>query len=180
MRGILTKIFGDPNDASIKPFLDVPGDVNALEPEMQALSDEELSGLSVEFRGRSEAGETLDELLPESFAATREVARRKLGQRHYDVQLLGGAVLHSGKIAEMKTGEGKTLTATLAVALNAIAGKGVHVVTVNDYLAKRDAQWMGQVYHALGLTVGVIQHEQAYLYDPAWDRRTSVWPSSAR
>ncbi len=169
MRGLLTKVFGDPNEASIKPFQHVPEDVNELESEMQALSDEELAELGAEFRGRLERGETLDELMPESFAATREVARRKLGQRHYDVQLLGGAVLHAGKIAEMKTGEGKTLTATLAVALNAVSGRGVHVVTVNDYLAKRDAQWMGQVYHALGLGVGVIQHEQAFLYDPEWE-----------
>jgi len=169
MRNLLTRVFGDPNEVPIKPFLHIPGDVNALESEMAALSDEDLAGLADEFRGRLVDGETLDDLLPESFAATREVAKRKLGQRHYDVQLLGGAVLHSGKIAEMKTGEGKTLTATLAVALNAISGRGVHVVTVNDYLAKRDAQWMGQIYHALGFTVGVIQHEQAFRFDPDWE-----------
>ncbi len=106
---------------------------------------------------------------PESFAATREAAHRTLGQRHYDVQLMGGIVLHHGKIAEMKTGEGKTLTATLAVALNAATGRGVHVITVNDYLAKRDTQWMGQVYHALGYSVGCIQHERAFIFDPEWE-----------
>ena len=169
MRGLLIKVFGDPNEASIKEFRPVVEDVNALEPEMEALDDEELKGLTDEFRRRLDEGETLEELLPESFAATREVARRTIGQRHYDVQLLGGAVLHAGKIAEMKTGEGKTLTATLAVALNALTGRGVHVVTVNDYLAKRDTQWMGQIYHALGLTTGCIQHDEAFLYDPAWE-----------
>src|SRR5688572_15200981 len=132
---------------------------------MEKLSDEELRGLSAEFRERFEAGESLDDLLPESFAATREAARRVLGQRHYDVQLIGGVVLHQGKIAEMKTGEGKTQTAILAVALNALTGRGVHVVTVNDYLVKRDTQWMGQVYDALGLTIGCIQHENAFVFD---------------
>jgi preprotein translocase subunit SecA len=144
-------------------------EINDLEPEMQAKSDEELRALSEELRARYEDGEDLDDLLPESFAATREAAQRTLGQRHYDVQLMGGIVLHQGKIAEMKTGEGKTLTATLAVALNALTGRGVHVVTVNDYLAKRDTQWMGQVYHALGLSIGCIQHERAFIYDPTWE-----------
>ena len=168
MRGLLVKVFGDPNEASVKGFEPVIGDVNDLEPEMQVLSDEELRDLSVEFRQRFEQGETIDDLLPESFAATREVARRRIGQRHYDVQLLGGAALHAGKIAEMKTGEGKTLTATLAVALNALNGRGVHVVTVNDYLAKRDTQWMGQIYHGLGLSTACIQHDEAFLFDPEW------------
>ncbi len=169
MRNLLTKIFGDPNEASIKPFQAIVPKVNAFEPDMKAKSDEDLRGFGATFRARLEAGESLDDLLPESFAATREVALRQLGQRHYDVQLIGGAVLHSGKIAEMRTGEGKTLTATLAVALNAFGGRGVHVVTVNDYLAKRDAQWMGQVYHALGLSVATIQHESAFMYDPDWE-----------
>ncbi len=169
MRGLLTKVFGDPNEASIKPYQTVIPDVNELEPEMEALSDEELSGLAVEFRERLAAGETLDDLLPESFAATREAARRTIGQRHYDVQLLGGAALHDGKIAEMKTGEGKTLTATLPVALNAVTGRGVHVVTVNDYLAKRDTRWMGQVYHRLGLSTACIQHGEAFIFDPEWE-----------
>ncbi|MBA3415561.1 MAG: preprotein translocase subunit SecA, partial [Chloroflexia bacterium] len=166
MRKLLYKLFGDPNEASIKPYQGVVPKVNDLEPAMQARSDEELAALAVSFRARIEAGEPLNDLMPDSFAATREVARRRLGQRHYDVQLIGGAVLHAGRIAEMRTGEGKTLTATLAVALNAATGRGVHVVTVNDYLAKRDAQWMGQVYHGLGLSVGVIQHETAFLFDP--------------
>jgi preprotein translocase subunit SecA len=168
MRKILTKLFGDPNEAPLKPFQKVVAQVNALEPQMEALSDLELRELANELRDRLEAGETLDELLPESYAATREAGRRTLGQRHFDVQLLGGAVLHSGKIAEMRTGEGKTLTATLAVALNALNGRGVHVVTVNDYLAKRDTQWMGQVYDALGLSVACIQHESAFIYDASW------------
>ena len=136
------------------------------------------------FRDRLEDGETLDDLLPESFAATREAGRRTLGQRHFDVQLLGGAVLHSGRIAEMRTGEGKTLTATLAVALNALNGRGVHVVTVNDYLAKRDTQWMGQVYDALGLSVACIQHDAAFLYDADWvsedERLARLRPVSRR
>ena len=166
---LIYKIFGDPNEASIKPFQAIVGQVNEFEPTMQAKSDAELRELAAVFRQRWENGETLDALLPESFAATREVARRKLGQRHYDVQLLGGAVLHSGRIAEMKTGEGKTLTATLAVSLNAMTGRGVHVVTTNDYLAKRDTQWMGQVYDGLGLSVGCIQHEEAFRYDPEWE-----------
>jgi preprotein translocase subunit SecA len=165
MRKILTKLFGDPNEAPLKPYQKVVAQVNALEPQMEALSDLELREFANGLRDRLEDGETLDDLLPESFAATREAARRTLGQRHFDVQLLGGAVLHSGKIAEMRTGEGKTLTATLAVALNALNGRGVHVVTVNDYLAKRDTQWMGQVYDALGLSVGCIQHDAAFIYD---------------
>ncbi len=169
MRTLFTKLFGDPNEFSIKSFLPIVDDVNALEDEMRAMSDLDLKLLADEFRERLDAGETLDDIMAESFAATREVARRTIGQRHYDVQLIGGAVLHSGKIAEMKTGEGKTLTATLAVALNALSGRGVHVVTVNDYLAKRDAQWMGQVYFALGLSVASIQHEEAFLYDPDWE-----------
>ncbi|MFT4038227.1 MAG: preprotein translocase subunit SecA, partial [Thermomicrobiales bacterium] len=168
MRKLLTKIFGDPNEASLKPFLKVPDQVLAFEPQMTALSDLELRELSNGYRDRIEDGESLDSLLPESFAATREAGRRTLSQRHFDVQLLGGAVLHSGKIAEMRTGEGKTLTATLPVALNALGGRGVHVVTVNDYLAKRDTQWMGQVYDALGLSVACIQHESAFLYDRDW------------
>src|SRR4051812_7341659 len=125
---------------------------------MQALSDDQLRGKTVEFRERLAKGETLDQLLDEAFAVVREGARRVLGQRHYDVQLVGGMVLHQGGIAEMRTGEGKTLVGTLPVYLNALAGKGVHVITVNDYLAQRDAEWMGQVYRYLGLTVGTIVH----------------------
>jgi preprotein translocase subunit SecA len=168
MRKLLTKLFGDPNEASLKPFLNVPEQVAAHEPYMSSLTDLQLRELTNTLRDRFEDGETLDDLLPESFAATREAGLRALNQRHFDVQLLGGAVLHSGRIAEMRTGEGKTLTATLAVALNALSGRGVHVVTVNDYLAKRDTQWMGQVYDALGLSVACIQHESAFMYDRGW------------
>ncbi len=184
MRKILTKLFGDPNEAPLKPYQKVVAQVNALEPQMEALSDLELRELTNGLRDRLEEGETLEDLLPESFAATREAGRRTLGQRHFDVQLLGGAVLHSGKIAEMRTGEGKTLTATLAVALNALNGRGVHVVTVNDYLAKRDTQWMGQVYDALGLSVACIQHESAFIYDADWvsedERLARLRPISRR
>ena len=132
--------------------------INALEPEYAKLSDEELKGLTAKFRAELAAGKTLDDLLVPAFAAVREASKRALGLRHFDVQMIGGMVLHEGRIAEMKTGEGKTLVATLPVYLNALAGEGVHVVTVNDYLAKRDAGWMGQVYSALGLTTGIIVH----------------------
>ncbi len=160
MLGALARtLFGTANDRIVKGFDKPVAKINALEPEMVKLSDEQLRGKTVEFRERLAKGETLDDLLPEAFATVREAAKRTLGQRHFDVQLKGGMVLHQGKIAEMKTGEGKTLVATLAVYLNALSGKGVHVVTVNDYLARRDAEWMGRVYTFLGLTVGVIVHE---------------------
>src|SRR5204862_919296 len=132
--------------------------VNGFEPNISALSDDELRGQTDIFRQRLANGEKLDDLLPEAFATVREAAIRTLGQRHYDVQLIGGLALHRGEIAEMKTGEGKTLVATLAAYLNALGGKGVHVVTVNDYLAKRDSEWMGRIFRFLGLSVGVIQH----------------------
>ena len=132
--------------------------INVLEPEYINLSDEELRAKTVCFKERLAAGETLNDLLPEAFAAVREASKRTLGQRPFDVQLMGGIVLHEGKIAEMKTGEGKTLVATLPVYLNALTGNGVHVITVNDYLAKRDSEWMGQIYRFLGLSVGVILH----------------------
>jgi preprotein translocase subunit SecA len=153
----LTAVFGRRNDRIIKGVLPVVERVNALEPEMQGLSDAGLLGKTAELRARLEQGETLDDLLPEAFAACREASKRALGQRHYDVQLVGGWALHRGMIAEMVTGEGKTLVGTLAVYLNALAGRGVHVVTVNDYLARRDAAWMRPVYEALGMTVGAIQ-----------------------
>jgi preprotein translocase subunit SecA len=160
MLGALARtLFGTANDRIVKGFDKPVAKINALEPEMVKLSDEQLKGKTVEFRERLAKGETLDDLLPEAFATVREAAKRTLGQRHFDVQLKGGMVLHQGKIAEMKTGEGKTLVATLAVYLNALPGKGVHVVTVNDYLARRDAEWMGRVYTFLGLTVGVIVHD---------------------
>ncbi|HBF36333.1 MAG TPA: preprotein translocase subunit SecA, partial [Firmicutes bacterium] len=132
--------------------------INELEPEFINLSDDELRSKTAEFKERLASGETLDDLLPEAFATIREAAKRTLGQRHFDVQLMGGIVLHEGEISEMKTGEGKTLVATLPVYLNALTGKGVHVVTVNDYLAKRDSDWMGRIYRFLGLSVGVILH----------------------
>jgi preprotein translocase subunit SecA len=169
MRPLLTKIFGDTDEKAVKRLLPTVDDINSLEPDFQALSDGDLRGLTAEFRGRLADGEDLDDLLPEVFAATREAARRALGQRHYDVQLIGGMVLHQGKIAEMRTGEGKTLTATLAITLNAMTGAGVHLVTPNDYLARRDAAWMGKVYHALGLTTGSIQHDAAFIFDPDWE-----------
>ena len=169
MRKFLTKVFGDDNEKAVKRLLPTVNDVNDLEPTMKVLSDEELKALSGELTTRHEAGEDLDDLLPEAFAATREAAFRAIGQRHYDVQVMGGMILHEGKIAEMRTGEGKTLTATLPVALNALTRRGVHVVTVNDYLAKRDTQWMGKVYDALGFSVACIQHESAFMYDPLWE-----------
>ena len=152
------KFFGSPNDRRVKGYATRVAAINALEPEVAALSDEALKARTDEFRKQIADGKTLDELLVPAFATVREAAKRSLGQRHFDVQLIGGIVLHEGDIAEMKTGEGKTLVATLAVYLNALAGKGVHVVTVNDYLAKRDSEWMGQVYSFLGLTTGVIVH----------------------
>ncbi|HEY4041889.1 MAG TPA: preprotein translocase subunit SecA [Rhodopila sp.] len=157
---IARAIFGSANDRSLKGYQRRVPAINALEDGMKALSDEALAAKTVEFRARLAEGERLDDLLPEAFATVREASRRTLGQRHFDVQLVGGMVLHDGKISEMKTGEGKTLVATLPVYLNALAGKGVHVVTVNDYLARRDAEWMGQIYNFLGLTYGVIVHGQ--------------------
>ncbi len=152
------KLFGSPNDRRIKGYQSRVDAINALEPEIAALSDEALKARTAEFKQQLADGKTLDDILVPAFATVREAAKRTLGQRHFDVQLIGGMVLHEGDIAEMKTGEGKTLVATLAVYLNALAGKGVHVVTVNDYLARRDSGWMGQIYGFLGLTTGVIVH----------------------
>ncbi len=160
LASIARAIFGNANDRSLKGYQRRVPAINALEDGMMALSDEALAAKTVEFRTRLTDGASLDDLLPEAFAVVREAGRRTLGQRHFDVQLVGGMVLHDGKISEMKTGEGKTLVATLPVYLNALAGNGVHVVTVNDYLARRDAEWMGQIYKFLGLTVGVIVHGQ--------------------
>ncbi|MCU0669954.1 MAG: preprotein translocase subunit SecA [Myxococcota bacterium] len=159
IQSLLRAIFGSKNDRELKRIVPLIERVNALEPAWVELSDAALAGKTAEFRQRLANGEALDALLPEAFATVREASKRTLGQRHYDVQLVGGAVLHEGKIAEMKTGEGKTLVATLPSYLNALPGKGVHVVTVNDYLARRDAEWMGQVHRFLGLTVGVIVHD---------------------
>jgi len=179
---VATKIFGSANERLLKRLWPVVHEINAFEPKMQRLSDDELRDYTPRFRERIEkriadaditadtpdeekkalrliADEALDEILPEAFAVVREASRRATGMRHFDVQLIGGMVLHRGMIAEMKTGEGKTLVATLPAYLNAIAGRGVHVITVNDYLAKRDTEWMGKIYRFLGLTVGCIQHD---------------------
>jgi preprotein translocase subunit SecA len=160
LASIARALFGSSNDRSLKGYQRRVPAINALEPAMMALSDEELAAKTVEFRNRLADGATLDQLLPEAFAVVREASRRVLGQRHFDVQLVGGMVLHDGKISEMKTGEGKTLVATLPVYLNALTSKGVHVVTVNDYLARRDADWMGQIYNFLGMSYGVVVHGQ--------------------
>src|SRR5213592_2405547 len=155
---LLAKVVGTQNDRELKRLRPIVAEVNAFEPAITALSDDRLRGKTAELRQRFANGETLDDLLPEAFAVVREAGRRVLNMRHFDVQLIGGAVLHKGKIAEMKTGEGKTLVATLPVYLNALEGKGVHVVTVNDYLAQRDSEWMGRVYSFLGMTTGVTVH----------------------
>ena len=158
LQSIAQRFFGSANDREVKRLQGIVAQINALEPDVEKLSDGQLRARTDEFREKYKDGADLDDLLPDAFATVREAAKRTLGQRHYDVQMLGGMVLHQGKISEMRTGEGKTLVATLPVYLNAIAGKGVHVVTVNDYLASRDAEWMGEVYEFLGLTVGCITH----------------------
>ncbi|MEA3039081.1 MAG: preprotein translocase subunit SecA, partial [Sphingomonadales bacterium] len=167
--GFAKAIFGSSNDRYVRSLRKTVERINGHEPTLAAMTDDELRNQTLLFRQRLEEGEDLDDLLPEAFATVREAAKRTLGQRHYDVQMIGGIVLHRGEIAEMRTGEGKTLVATLAVYLNALEGKGVHVVTVNDYLARRDADWMGQIYRFLGMSVGVIvpnltdyQRRQAY------------------
>jgi preprotein translocase subunit SecA len=161
---LVGKIFGDANEKQVKKLRPLVEEINKLEPGVQGLSDEQLRAKTGEFRARLGEGETLDDILPEAFAVVREAARRHVGMRHFDVQLIGGIVLHQGKIAEMKTGEGKTLVASLPLYLNALEGHGAHLVTVNDYLAKRDTQWMGPIYDVLGLSVGCLQHESSYLY----------------
>ncbi|RMD59703.1 MAG: preprotein translocase subunit SecA, partial [Nitrospirae bacterium] len=168
MFNLITKIIGTKNDRILKKLSPIVDEINELESFFSSLTDSELRKKGEEFRNRVLRGEELDDILPEVFAAVREVSKRTVGMRHFDVQLIGGIILHQGKIAEMKTGEGKTLVATLSVVLNALSGKGVHVVTVNDYLAKRDAQWMGPIYNFLGLSVGVIQHDRSFLYDPTY------------
>ncbi|MCE3225002.1 MAG: secA [Nitrospira sp.] len=166
---VLNIVFGSKNDREIKALRPIVERVNGLESSLTPLSDQGLADKTQEFKKRLEAGETLDDILPEAFAVCREMSRRRLNMRHFDVQLIGGMILHKGRISEMKTGEGKTLVATLPLYLNALEGKGVHLVTVNDYLAKRDAQWMAQLYHALGLSVGIIQHDASFLYDPTYE-----------
>src|ERR1700730_10646166 len=153
------RVFGSANDRYIKSLQPLVDEINAAEPAVAALSDDDLRARTAVLKERLGQGETVDDILPDAFATVREAARRTLGQRHFDVQLMGGIVLHRGMIAEMKTGEGKTLVSTLPVYLNALSGNGVHVVTVNDYLAHRDAEWMGQIYNYLGMTVGCIVHD---------------------
>ena len=152
----ITKMFGDPNEKELKALRPIVDQINALEDEMKALTDEELRERTADFKEELANGATLDDILPDAFAVVREAGRRAIGMRHFDVQLIGGIVLHQGKIAEMRTGEGKTLVATLPAYLNALTGKGVHIVTVNDYLAQRDRDWMGKIFEFLGLSVGVI------------------------
>lgn len=164
---IFSKVFGDPNEKFIKSLQPTIDRINSLEEDVKKLSESQLKEKTAEFKKRINDGESLDDILPEAFALVREAGKRTLNQRHFDVQLIGGMVLNQGKIAEMRTGEGKTLSATLPAYLNALSGKGVHIVTVNDYLAKRDMVWMGQIYHALGLTTGCITHEGGFVYDPA-------------
>ncbi len=163
----ITSIFGNSSTRAIALTTKIVAKINGLEASTQSLSDEALKGKTIEFKTRLQKGETLDDLLPEAFAVLREASKRTLKMRHFDVQLVGGIMLHQGKITEMRTGEGKTLVATLPLYLNALEGKGVHLVTVNDYLSRRDAVWMGQIFAFLGLSVGVINHESSYIYDPA-------------
>ena len=153
---VIEKVFGTHSERELKRIKSTVDKIESLRPQMQALSDDELRGKTREYKNRLQEGETLDDLLPEAFATVREAAKRVLGMEHYRVQLIGGIILHQGRIAEMKTGEGKTLVSTLPAYLNALEGKGVHIVTVNDYLASRDAEWMGKVHEFLGLTVGVV------------------------
>jgi preprotein translocase subunit SecA len=167
---ILDKIFGNANEKYVKKLQPTIEKINQLEKEFGGFSNEELKGKTLELKERLKKGETLDDILPEAFATVREAGKRTLNQRHFDVQLIGGIVLHEGKIAEMKTGEGKTLAATLPLYLNALEDRGCHLVTVNDYLARRDTVWMGQIYDALGLSTGCIVHEAAYLYDPQYKK----------
>jgi preprotein translocase subunit SecA len=165
---VAKRLFGSANDRFIRGLDKIVNEINLLEPSLESLSDADLKARTGWLKERLAAGETLDDLLPDAFATVREAAKRTLGQRHFDVQIKGGIVLHRGMISEMKTGEGKTLVATLPVYLNALEGNGVHVVTVNDYLARRDAEWMGQIYQFLGMSVGVIVPN---LMDP--DRRAA-------
>lgn len=168
MAGFLQKIFGSKNERELKRLFNAVDKVNSLEPSVSSLSDTQLKAKTEEFKKRLESGATLDDILNEAFAVVREVSKRVLNMRHFDVQIIGGIALHEGRISEMKTGEGKTLVATLPIYLNALEGRGVHLITVNDYLAKRDAQWMGAIYHFLGLSIGIIQHDNSFLYDTSY------------
>jgi preprotein translocase subunit SecA len=173
MTKILKKFFGDSNERVAEKFQSLVDEINKLEPKFENFNNEEFKKTTVDFKKRLNGGETLDDVLPESFALVREAAKRTLGQRHFDVQLLGGVVLHRGMIAEMKTGEGKTLTATLPVYLNALTDEGVHVVTVNDYLARRDAVWMGQIYNLLGFKIACLNSAESYIYDETYKEEES-------
>jgi len=170
MASIFNKIFGDANEKYLKNIQPIVNKINSLDLEFEKLSDEKIKEKIQEFKSRIKSGETLDDILPEAFALVREASKRTLKQRHFDVQLMGGIALHQGRIAEMKTGEGKTLAATAPLYLNALEGKGCHLVTVNDYLARRDTVWMGQIYNLLGLSVGCLNHEQSFLYDPEYKK----------
>ncbi len=162
----LNKIFGDRHTKIIKELEPIVKQIGSFEDVYSKFSDEQMRAKTEEFKSRLGKGETLDSILPEAYALVREASKKTLGHRPFDVQLIGGIILHRGNIAEMKTGEGKTLAATLPAYLNALTGKGVHIVTVNDYLSRRDAVWMGQIHNALGLSVGILNHEASYLYDP--------------
>ena len=166
---LITRFLGDPNQKYLKKTQSLVDQINQLEKELVALSDEKLKEKSTGLREKITV-ENLDENIPLAFALVREAAKRTLNQRHFDCQLQAGVALHQGEVIEMKTGEGKTLAATLPVYSNALLGKGVHVITVNDYLARRDAVWMGQIYYFLGLTVGVLNHEQSFLYNPQYHK----------
>jgi preprotein translocase subunit SecA len=181
----LKSLIGDDNEKEIKRMMKIAEQINALEPDMQKMSDTSLAAKTDEFKQRLADGAELESLLPEAFAVVREASRRTLGMRHFDVQLIGAVTLHEGNIAEMRTGEGKTLVATMPVYLNALTGKGVHVITVNDYLARRDSEWMGRVYRFLGLEVGLIVHgldfaerKTAYGADVTYgtNRAATIWP----
>ena len=174
MKKMLTKIFGDPQAKTLKRLKKRISSINELEPVYEKMSLEKLAKQTQEFKKQLKDKKTLDDILPHAFAVVREVSKRTLGMRHFDVQLIGGMALHEGNVAEMKTGEGKTLVATAPVYLNALTGKGVHVVTVNDYLARRDAGWMAQVYHALGLTTGVIVADRSFVYDPEFSNKDHI------
>jgi preprotein translocase subunit SecA len=170
LKGLIGKVVGDPNEKEVRKLQPLVEAINAREGELERRTDAELRNLTGRFRARLAAGESPDELLVEVFAVVREAAKRTVDMRPFDVQLIGGIVLHQGKVAEMKTGEGKTLVATMPLVLNALLGRGVHLVTVNDYLARRDSLWMGAIYHLLGLSVGLLQsgmEQPAYLYDPS-------------
>src|SRR5829696_9139993 len=187
MLSVFKKLLGDSTQREFGRMRPIVERINGLEPEFEALSNDQLRDKTTEFRGRYLAGEPLESLLPEAFAAVREASKRTLKQRHYDVQLLGGMVLHDGKIAEMRTGEGKTLVASLPLYLNSLTGRGVHLVTPNDYLSRIGGGWMGPVYHKLGVSVGVISHEFAGIYDPEFidpvphgDERLSHWRAVER